>query len=328
MKRLSEETIQKVIDGLASPEEAAAVARWFATEEGQMYLSHRIDSQFNNMKEGYEDLFVGHEIPSDKMIQRLIAGQKRRKFHRYMLKVAAIVIPFIFIVGLGWKLNKQVDLFGETEYVTLYVPKGERMQVMFQDGTKVYLNSDTHFRYPKKFKLFDRKVYLDGEAYFVVDKNADRPFTVQMNEDRVRVYGTEFNAKAYSSSNMIYLALDEGDICLEPHEKEKYGVKPGEQLAYDRRTGECRITRKQNTQFVSLWKKDMLAFRDTPLRDLIADLDRWYDMPFVVEDDRAYIYSYTIVSENVPLEKFLADLEEISPVRFSYNGKQVVVGMK
>lgn len=328
MNRLSEETIQKVMDGLASQEEAEAAAKWFATEEGQMYLSDRIDSYPGNAKEGYEELFVGHEIPSGQMISKILARQKSRKLRRDLLRVAAIMIPFIFVVGLGWKLNKQVDLFGSAEYVELYVPKGERMQVMFQDGTKVYLNSDTHFRYPKKFGFFERRVHLDGEAYFVVDKNADRPFTVQMNEDAVKVYGTEFNAKAYSSSNIIYLALDEGEICLEPYEKGKYGVKPGEKLTYDRKTGECRITRNQNTKFVSLWKKDMLAFRDTPLKELIADLDRWYDTPFIVEDDRAYIYSYTFVSEDVSLEKILDDLEKISPVRFLFDGKQVIVSMK
>lgn len=328
MNRPSDETIQKVIDGLATTEEAGTVAEWFATEEGQMYLSHRMDMQALHSKEGYEELFVDHNIPSDKMFDKIVAHEKRRRFRRTILRVAAIVIPFIFILGLGWQVNKKVDLFGKTEYVDVYVPKGERIQVMFQDGTKAYLNSDTHLRYPKKFSLFDRKVYLDGEAHFTVDKNPDRPFMVQMNDDIIKVYGTEFNVKAYSASNLIYVALDNGNISLIPFSKGKYDINPGEKLTYDRNTGECRISKNQDTEFVSLWKKDVLAFKNTPLKDVIADMNRWYNVPFIVEDNRAYIYSYTIVSGNVPLEKMLTDLEKISPVKFYFDGKQVIVSIK
>lgn len=327
MERPSEETIRKVVDGIATLEETATVVEWFATEEGQMYLSHEIDMRSYNAKEGYEELFVDHEIPSDKMFNEILARERRRKLRRTIYRAAAIVIPFILLLGLGWQVNKKVDLFGKTEYVDVYVPKGERLHVMFQDGTKAYLNSDTHLRYPKKFSLFDRKVFLNGEAYFTVDKNPDRPFIVQMDDDMVKVYGTEFNVKAYSTSNLIYLALDNGNISLIPFTKGQYYIKPGEKLAYDRKTGECRITKNEDTGFVSLWKKDILAFKDTPLKDVIEDLERWYNVSFTVEDKRAYIYSYTIVSENVSLEKILKDLEKISPVKFTLDENTVIVSM-
>ncbi|MDR3058587.1 MAG: FecR family protein [Dysgonomonas sp.] len=328
MNRPSDESIQKVIDGLATPEEAHIVAEWFATDEGQMYLSHKMDMQALQAKDGLEEVYIDHDVPSEKMYTEILAHENRRRMRRIILRVAAVLIPFIFILGLGWQINNKVDLFGKTEYVDIYVPKGERIQVMFQDGTKAFLNSDTHLRYPKKFSLFDRKVYLDGEAYFTVDKNPDRPFMVQMNEDVIKVYGTEFNVKAYSSSNLINIALDNGDISLIPFSKGKYCVKPGEKLVYDRKTGECRISKKQDTEFASLWKKDILAFRNTPLKDVIDDLNRWYNVSFIVEDTRAYIYSYTIISENTSLEKVLADLEKISPVKFEYKDNKVVISMK
>ena len=82
-----------------------------------------------------------------------------------------------------------------------------------------------------------------------------------------------------------------------------------------------------DTGFVSLWKKDILAFKDTPLKDVIEDLERWYNVSFTVEDKRAYIYSYTIVSENVSLEKILKDLEKISPVKFTLDENTVIVSM-
>ena len=128
MERPSEETIRKVVDGIATLEETATVVEWFATEEGQMYLSHEMDMRSFNAKEGYEELFVDHEIPSDKMFNEILARERRRKLRRTMYRAAAIVIPFILLLGLGWQVNKKVDLFGKTEYVDVYVPKGERLQ--------------------------------------------------------------------------------------------------------------------------------------------------------------------------------------------------------
>ena len=71
MERPSEETIRKVVDGIATLEETATVIEWFATEEGQMYLSHEMDMRSFNAKEGYEELFVDHEIPSDKISEEI-----------------------------------------------------------------------------------------------------------------------------------------------------------------------------------------------------------------------------------------------------------------
>ena len=69
-----------------------------------------------------------------------------------------------------------MDLLADDGYDEVYVPNGERMQVLFQDGSKVHLNSGSRIRYPKKFGLSERKVYLEGEAWFEVAKNKNRPF--------------------------------------------------------------------------------------------------------------------------------------------------------
>ena len=65
---------------------------------------------------------------------------------------------------------------GDGGYDEVYVPNGERMQVLFQDGSKVHLNSGSRIRYPKKFGLSERKVYLEGEAYFEVEHDGNAPF--------------------------------------------------------------------------------------------------------------------------------------------------------
>ena len=85
----------------------------------------------------------------------------------------AVLIPFVVLAGLVVQLDKRVDLFGGSGYEEIYVAKGERLQMMFQDGTRVYINSDSRLKYPKKFALSSREVYLEGEAYFEVAKDEE-----------------------------------------------------------------------------------------------------------------------------------------------------------
>lgn len=80
----------------------------------------------------------------------------------HFTKLQRSLSPYL-IIGLYINLNSRVDLFASSEYKEVTVPKGERLQLMFQDGSKVYLNSDSHIRYPKKFGLKERKVELKKE---------------------------------------------------------------------------------------------------------------------------------------------------------------------
>ena len=168
MDRPTDKQIADVLAGLASAEEAKRVAQWFATDAGSAYLSEAFDLDMKSIRPGDEDLYVPHAIPSEEVWRRIKKQIRRYRVHRMLFRVAAVVLPFVLLLGLYYQVDSRVELFGDTGYEEVYVPKGERLQMMFQDGTKVYLNSDTRLRYPKKFGLDSREVELSGEAYFVV----------------------------------------------------------------------------------------------------------------------------------------------------------------
>lgn len=181
MNRPSDNQIEKVLAGLATPEEAREVAKWFATDEGSAYISNNFDADINSIPLEDADLLIDHSVPSDKMFQKINARIRSKLIRRWTFRAAAVLLPLVLILGLYLHLNTRVDIFGAGEYAEIYVPKGERMQMMFQDGTKVYINSDSYMRYPRKFGISERTVELKGEAYFVVAKNKNRPFVVNLN---------------------------------------------------------------------------------------------------------------------------------------------------
>ena len=330
MNKPTEEQIQEVLAGTSTPETARLVAQWFATDEGTAYLSRSMDCEVEQVKLGYEELYVNHEIASDELFARIRRNIRRKRIRRIAFRAAAVLIPFIVLAGLFVQLDKRVDLFGGSGYEEIYVPKGERLQMMFQDGTRAYINSDSRLKYPKKFALSSREVYLEGEAYFVVSKNSHRPFIVNLNGPAVHVLGTSFDVQAYPENKDITVCLDEGRVNLTLASDKEYPLKPGEKLVYNKESEHCTITRHADIHLSSLWKKNVIAFKDAPLSEVIKVLNRWYDVNFKIENQSAWDVYFTITSENTLLEKVLQDLEKIAPLRFEYKEaeKEVILTRK
>lgn len=330
MNRPTDKQIEEVLAGIATPEDARLVAEWFTTEEGSDYLEVAMTRDSELIKNEVADLYVNHDIPSRQMLEQIQKNIRMKKLKRICFRVAAVLIPVLFIIGFYIQLNSKVDLFGTSEYEEVIVDKGERIQIMFQDGTRVYINSDSKLKYPKKFALNTREVFLEGEAYFVVAKNKNRPFIVNLNGPAIQVVGTSFNVQDYPENKDIVVCLDEGNINLTLPTEKKYPVRPGERLIYNKESNECTISRMDDMRRLSMWKQNVIVFKDTPLLEVIKVLNRWYDVDFKIEDERALTYLYTLTSDNTLLEKVLMDLEKIAPVKFDYNEdkKEVIVKMK
>lgn len=164
MNKTDNKDLKKDIRDIAKVASPSKVAHWLATDEGQEVLSRVMDDDFVGMEHGGELYIDSSEIPSDKMYKHIMQRVNRHRLGSLILRVAAVLIPFIFITGLYWMINSRVDLFGKEEYTEIYVPKGEQLQMAFQDGSKVFLNSDTKLKYPRKFGLGNRRVYLEGKA--------------------------------------------------------------------------------------------------------------------------------------------------------------------
>lgn len=330
MNRPTDKQIEEVLAGIATPEDAKLVAEWFTTEEGSDYLEAAMTRDSELIKNEVADLYVNHDIPSRQMLEQIRKNIRVKKLKRICFRVAAVLIPVLFIIGFYIQLNSKVDLFGTSEYEEVIVDKGERIQIMFQDGTRVYINSDSKLKYPKKFALNTREVFLEGEAYFVVAKNKNRPFIVNLNGPAIQVVGTSFNVQDYPENKDIVVCLDEGSINLTLPTEKKYPVRPGERLIYNKESNECTISRMEDMHRLSMWKQNVIVFKDTPLPEVIKVLNRWYDVDFKIEDERVLTYVYTLTSDNTLLEKVLMDLEKIAPVKFDYNEekKEVIVKMK
>jgi len=173
---MDQELVDKVLSKTATPEEAKLVAVWFATDEGQEYLSRRYDRESYLLDEKLISEWMDGEIPSEEMKGRFLSRLKRniRPFRFWI--AAAVIIPFVLFAGAFTFVANRTGVFSGDNLAEVVVPYGEQMQVILQDGTIVQLNSGSRLQYPKSFGLFRREVKLTGEGYFSVAKRNSPSF--------------------------------------------------------------------------------------------------------------------------------------------------------
>ncbi|WP_051605359.1 FecR family protein [Sediminibacter sp. Hel_I_10] len=174
----------------------------------------------------------------------------------------------------------------EVAFNYLTVPRGGQFQIELSDGTLVWLNADSKLKYPVAFKSGEpRKVeLLYGEVYFEVSPssshNGDR-FKVVSNAQEITVVGTAFNIKAYPEERYSYTTLVEGNIHLLTN-GETISLKPSEQLAIELETKQVSKT-TVNVDYHIAWTQGYFHFKDTPLKEIMRVLSRWYDVEIIFE---------------------------------------------
>lgn len=316
MKTPDKHIIDRTLNNTATPEEARQVIRWFSTPEGSRYLSSLMDEDMEKIQPGSEELYTERSIPTDEMYQFIMKKIHLQQRKRFIFRAAAILIPLLLFLGQFWYIDKRIDLFADSGYEEIYVPKGERMQLIFQDGSRATLNTETRIKYPRKFGFSERKVELEGEAFFEVSPNKDRPFIVDMKDINVKVLGTTFDVKAYATDPDIFVTLETGKVVLANNSSSLAHMKPGEKATYNRKSGVCKISRPENIEHLSAWKKNQIVFNNTPLSEVIATLSRWYNVEFTIADSSVLYYNYTLTSTEQDIKQILKDLEKITPIQF------------
>lgn len=311
--------VDKVLNDRGTAEEARRVSRWLATAEGQEHLAVRLEEEVSGLTEEMADSWIPGDVPTRKMEQRFLDALPqayRPHVWRRRWLVAAVLVPFVFLGLSVVFLAERAGVFSGTEYAEFRVPCGEQMRVVLQDGTAVQLNSASCLRYPKKFGLFRRAVELSGEAYFDVAKDKIRPFVVSLDGLDVKVTGTKFNVKDYSSDDYIRVTLDEGSVLLQTPSGKEYPLQPHESAEFDRRSGMCRIIVLDHPGEVSAWRSNSLNFYLAPLKEIIQVLQRQYDVRFVVSDSALLKSRFTLSTSKVNVEDVLEDLSAVSYISF------------
>ena len=212
---------------------------------------------------------------------------------------------------------------GKAEYNVLEVPRGGEYTVTLSDGTVVYLNSGSELRYPVAFGAERRDVFLSGEGYFEVAKDAERPFFVNVDKLKIRVYGTSFNVNAYNIAN-VETVLIEGKIGIQGNNAE-YTVKPGQLALYNREKGTMEIRDVDVRPYVA-WKEHEFMFDNESLEEIMNTLSLWYDVDVFFQTASLKQLHFTgHLGRYEEVSHILDAISGVTQVKFSVKGRTIIV---
>ena len=258
-----------------------------------------------------------------KNIHQHIAKPPQKVFPmRRLLVKMAVAASVAAVFCTGYLFRKQLDNWIDpVKYQETVALNGEIKLITLSDGTTVCLNAGSRLSYPDKFKQNTREVTLTGEAFFKVTHNSSNPFVIYSGKIKTTVLGTSFNVKAYNEDKAIKVTVVSGKVGVLATKANHPAVllTPNMQLVYTK-TSETLATQKiEDASAVISWQQGKLQYHNTPLSDVLADVQRKYNV--VIKADKNLL-NCTLYADfnNMPLQKVLKLIEALVNARFKTEG--------
>ena len=220
--QISEEVLAAYLRGELNAAEAAAVEAWYDASAanrkllGEVYYILYVNDRINDT--------AGIDVErSLRQFKRRMHAGRRISLRRIAVRAAAAAAVAVILLAGGVttvSLSKRL-----AQPLTVITHLGERSQVVLPDGTKVWLNSASSVEYVAPFFSRERRVKMDGEAYFEVQHDAQAPFVVSTNGLDIKVLGTRFNIRNDDSDHRITTVLLEGAVKAYASGDEKAAVR-------------------------------------------------------------------------------------------------------
>ncbi|TYR38056.1 DUF4974 domain-containing protein [Sphingobacterium phlebotomi] len=209
----------------------------------------------------------------------------------------------------------------EGKYNTLVVPRASFFRMVLGDGTKVWVNAMSKLRFPVVFSDQERRVFLEGEAYFEVAHEADRPFFVDVKEGRsVKVLGTHFNVNTYHGR--LYTTLAEGKVEVFAGNKSRV-LKPGQIASVIR--DELKV-RNTDLKRDLAWKNGEFYFKDDNIVQIAHQLSLWYDLDIRVGSSVSTTKTYAgSIGRDVNLSEVLDLLTYATKLTLKLEGRKLTI---
>ena len=311
---MNNKDIIALVEGRLSDERKAEVVKWLLKNPKQQQRYHVLKAR--------------HVA---KMLKENEHGESSRpstyaKWFQYVGYAACLVLMFALAYTLT---SPEEQLVVETSNITMTTSIGENKTLTPSDGTQVTLNANTTISYPETFSGDSREVSLNGEAFFDVTHNPDRPFMVATgNGMKIQVLGTVFNVKSYPEDLNVETTLVSGKVkVMEEHKKKTVVLTPSQRATYVKDADKL-IVDNVETKNLTAWREGKLIYDETPIRQVIGDLKRKYKVDISVESPGIMDYKYTGEFDNLDIEHILDLFEVSSPILYKMNNNQITLYMK
>lgn len=279
--------IAEYLSGGLDPAKRTELENWVReSEENRRYFLRREELWFSAVsreeleKFGADKAFEAFRQRVRAVETRSVAGRSRwRRVLRYAAAVAVLCVVAYFSYRQGGQ-----DLQNALAQIEVEAPVGSQTRMRLPDSTLVVLNAGSRMVYAQDFGVESREVTLEGEGYFEVTRNAEKPFRVSSENVALTVLGTKFNFRDYPQEDEVVVSLREGRVQLDNriHQEESMTLKPDERMVMDKCDGRMKRERMATDIYLK-WMDGKLDFDGTPLGKVIVVLERAYSATIRLE---------------------------------------------
>ncbi|MDR0540822.1 MAG: FecR domain-containing protein [Dysgonamonadaceae bacterium] len=314
----------KYLQSDCSDEEILLINVWLSEKEENKRELFQMEALYKaNKRNTYSDpQFLQTE--KDKLfgrIQQETANIKqsliRRKYWQY---AAAATVAILLTAGIY--LFRTVTVSQQI----LTADNGKVEQIVLPDGTQVWLNRSARLTYPKQFKGKTRTVYLEGEGYFEVSKNAAHPFIVETKGMEVKVLGTIFNISDSPAKGISTITLLEGEVRVRGYNDEGMVIlSPGQRAELNHSTHKLHVKDDNQAALDAVWHNGLIPFRQASIEDIGKTLEKLYGVRVILAPNMpANTYSGVLKNQD-SIATALHLLKNSIPIEYEIKGEDVYI---
>jgi len=319
-------SLQRVIDGIYTKEDIAVISEYLKSMEDIELFNEISKSVWEESIEIKEPDYQQKEHYK-KEASALLRKIKYKRFSistKQIIRVAASIAIVITVV-LGIQEFQNRKELAQNEYIELNVKRGQTQQLTLADGTKLFLNAGSSLRYPATFSGKNRTVELNGEAYFEVAPDANKPFIIHTGNMDIKVLGTSFNIKSYNEDDRAIVSVNSGKVQVDLAES-MMRLVANEQIVLDKKSGELQKN-IISTNDAKGWMNGSLSFKNTTIDNVAKELMRIYNCKIIIKDSTAMNVLVSGAIESKSLDSVLKSIYYSTGIRYRKESDTIVLSL-
>lgn len=337
--------IAKYLSGECSDSEIASVNEWLEAYENNkkalesyktIWTAKEVVPAASDVKAIWEKINerISEEKINDNRLGDIYRIEKK-KLNRPLilnlvqypvLRYAAVFLIIASVSVLYYLLTQQGAHYTNENWKIVNIKNGEQSSVTLSDGTKLKLDAGSRLQYPETFVGDFREIKLEGEVYLEVAPDKQKPFKVLTGNAIIEVLGTKFNVRSWKESEKVEVAVLEGRVSLENYKDSD------KKIVLDKGfvgtiSSEGKIDKEEISDIESYisWMQGELSFHDVSLSTILAQIERWYDVTFSLQDSTIIHDRLAVTIYKNNLDEVLEVLSTLTSSKYKINGKNITL---
>ncbi|AWW29207.1 hypothetical protein DN752_03095 [Echinicola strongylocentroti] len=336
--------LRKFFAGKCSPEEVHMVLVWINSETGKQQLEAELDDfepeagaeEMVDSKKLFEKIAaqISKEEQALKNINiaqvrtdRRAKDKKKKMWYVVAAMISMVAAVSFFILQHGSPKEREKKQQVTPKMVTKTTEYGQKLKLTLADGSHVHLNAGSKLIFPNHFGDTVREVYLEGEAFFDVERDENRPFVVKTPRTVTKVLGTSFVIKELTNSDQTKVGVLTGKVKVSAQnsgEELSYLLLPMEAVSYSSIEGSMKKNRVQYDEMFA-WKDNVISFKAAGFKEVVEVLTKWFGVEFEIRKGFTSRKDFTGKFEQQSLEQILEGLGFTFEFKFRIENNNVII---